>query len=119
MLLLQAIPKLLWELGSSKPATSKTALSILHDVLRVVPPGSALSAALDKLQLQLSPLWGSLLDQKGVKKSPSSPAQKAFVAGPLAQLPEDCQVRLLTSWDESEATLSILAGLQPLQGLDI
>ena len=93
---MQAVPKLLWELGSAKPATSKTALCLLHDVLRVAPPGSALSAALNELQLQMCPLWGSLLDLKGPKRGPA-PADKVFVAGPLAQLPADCQVSCSSS----------------------
>lgn len=95
---LQAVPKLLWQLGTTKPATSKVALHMLHSVLKVAPAGSALSAVLDKLQLQLCPLWGSLLDrkvslrdQKGASQSPAA-AEKDFVNGPLAQLPEDTQV---------------------------
>lgn len=101
--LLQAVPKLLWQLGTTRPATSKVALHMLHSVLKVAPAGSALSAALDKLQLQLCLLWGSLLDQKaspqdqkGSLQSPAA-AEKGFVVGPLAQLTEVTQVRVVTS----------------------
>ncbi|DBA93897.1 TPA: hypothetical protein ACH3X3_013936 [Trebouxia sp. C0006] len=93
---LQAIPRLLWELGSTKPATSHMALGLLHSALRFAPEGSALSDVLDGLQPQLCPLYCSLLapkPPKGVSKGAGAVAKagKVVVPGPLAQLPTATQ----------------------------
>ena len=96
-ILVQAIPKLLWDLGPAKPATTHTALALLHTALRFAPVGSALSSALDSLQPQLCPLYCSILAPKS-SKSPARAAKngtkaaKVVVPGPLAQLPVDSQV---------------------------
>jgi len=88
---------LLWELGSSRPATSHMALGLLHSALRFAPEGSALSSMLDGLQPQLCPLYCSLLAPKaakGTNKGARDGAKpgKVVVPGPLAQLPADSQV---------------------------
>ncbi|DBA90449.1 TPA: hypothetical protein ACH3X1_003716 [Trebouxia sp. C0004] len=93
---LQAIPRLLWELGSTKPATSHMALGLLHSALLFAPEGSALSDVLDGLQLQLCPLYCSLLAPKplkGVSKGAGAVAKagKVVLPGPLAQLPATTQ----------------------------
>ena len=93
----QAIPKLLWDLGSAKPAMTHTALALLHAALRFAPVGSALSSALDSLQPQLCPFYCSLLTPKSSKSAPQvakdgAKASKIVVPGPLAQLPADSQV---------------------------
>lgn len=98
---MQAIPRLLWELGSTKPATSHMALGLLHSALRFTPEESALSDVLDGLQPQLCPLYCSLLapkPRKGVSKGPGAVAKagKVVVPGPLAQLPTTTQVKHLT-----------------------
>ncbi len=96
--MVQAIPRLLWELGSTKPATSHMALGLLQSALRFAPEGSALSDVLDGLQPQLCPLYCSLLapkPPKGVSKGagPVAKAGKVVVPGPLAQLPTTTQVK--------------------------
>ena len=96
--MVQAIPRLLWELGSTKPATSHMALGLLHSALRFAPEGSALSDVLDGLQPQLCPLYCSLLapkPPKGVSKGAGAVAKagKVVVPGPLAQLPTATQVK--------------------------
>ena len=93
----QTIPKLLWELGSTKPATSHIALGLLHSALCFAPAGSALSAALDGLQPQLCPLYCSLLaprSAKGGSKAGGDGAKpgKVVVPGPLARMPAHTQV---------------------------
>ena len=95
----QAIPKLLWDLGSVKPAVTHTALALLHTALRFAPEGSALSSALNSMQPQLCPFYCSLLAPKGSKGAApvgkdGVRALKVVVPGPLAQLPTDSQVRL-------------------------
>ena len=97
MHVVQAIPRLLWELGSSKPATSHMALGLLHSALCFAPAGSALSATLDGLQPQLCPLYCSLLAPGAVKGSTKEGRDgakpgKVVVPGPLAQLPAQTQV---------------------------
>lgn len=94
---MQAIPKLLWDLGSAKPAVTHTALALLHTALRLAPVGSALSSALDSMQPQLCPFYCSLLAPKGSKGAAQAGkngvrALKIVVPGPLAQLPTDAQV---------------------------
>jgi len=88
---LQGIPKLLWELGDSAPATSEAALRLLLDAGRTATPGGALAAALSGLQPQLAPLLGALLP---LRRGGASAAPR-FTAGPLARLPARCQVTLL------------------------
>ncbi|KAL0042692.1 hypothetical protein WJX79_007939 [Trebouxia sp. C0005] len=93
---LQAIPRLLWDLGSTKPATSHMALGLLHSALRFAPEGSALSDVLDGLQPQLCPLYCSLLAPKPLKGGSKGAgavvkAGKVVVPGPLAQLPTNTQ----------------------------
>ncbi len=101
MQMTQALPRLLWELGSTKPATSHMALGLLHSALRFGPEGSALSDVLDGLQPQLCPLYCSLLAPKPLKGASKgagavAKAGKMVVPGPLAQLPTTTQVTHLT-----------------------
>lgn len=96
---MQAIPKLLWDLGSAKPAVTHTALALLHTALRFAPEGFALSSALDGMQPQLCPFYCSLMAPKGSKGAAQAGkdgvrALKVVVPGPLAQLPTDSQVRV-------------------------
>ena len=88
---------LLWELGSSKPATSHMALQLLHTALRFAPVGSALSSVLDGMQPQLCPFYCCLLATKASKGGSKATregtkAGKMMMPGPLAQLPSVSQV---------------------------
>lgn len=100
---LQAIPKLLWDLGSVKPAMTHTALALLHTALRFAPADSSLAFILDSLQPQLCPFYCSLLAPKGGKSTAQAAkdggrASKVVVPGPLAQLPAGSQVGLFCTF---------------------
>ena len=115
MLHAQALPRLLWELGGSQPGTSLLALRMLHDAGRYARPGGLVLATLQGLQPQLAPLYASALpasakggtkaarqgrQRNGIGKGTSGEdrqkeaqaTQMRLLAGPLAQLPPDCQV---------------------------
>lgn len=85
---LAALPRFLFELGSTAPASTQAALQLLLGAARCTPVGSPLAAALQEVQPQLAPLFAVLL-----------PAGKAGAAGPrvrmgpLAALPPALQVR--------------------------
>ncbi|KAK9808862.1 hypothetical protein WJX72_005380 [[Myrmecia] bisecta] len=107
----EAMPRLLWELGSSRPESSRLALRLLLDAGRYASPNGAISQTLTSLQPQLAPFFCSLLPvaaaaaaskkaQKGGSKGQQSgtlpakaggKADKVFTPGPLAKLPADCQ----------------------------
>lgn len=65
----QPLPRLLWELGGSAPATSLVALRMLHDAGRFARPGGPIAKALQALQPQLAPLYASVLPAKPSKKA--------------------------------------------------
>lgn len=108
---LGTLPRLLWELGASAPASSSLALSMLHDAARFCPsapsatttststqpqqPAAAvtpLQAALQELQPQLAPLWAVQLPGKKRKHDKAGPAPPQIVPGPIPQLPSALQV---------------------------
>ncbi|GAB4823624.1 hypothetical protein N2152v2_010670 [Parachlorella kessleri] len=113
---LQAMPRFLWELGSSNAQTSESALRLLLDGARFAccgPHGASAQAALAALQQQLAPLFVTLLPAPAAGKrrcagaaaglgvdspagaaAPSAQAQESgarLVPGPLAKQPQRVQ----------------------------
>lgn len=103
-----AMPRFLWELGASAPATTAAGLHLILDAARFsVPtapgaPESPLNLVLAGLQPQLTPLFGVLMPPKLTSPSSKSgtaaappaltPAARGqFVAGPLSSLSESIQ----------------------------
>lgn len=62
---LQAIPKMMWELGTRAPDTSEALLRMLLDVGRLSRAGSGLAAVLDALQVQLLPIFCTGVPARG------------------------------------------------------
>ncbi|KAL4439859.1 hypothetical protein ABPG75_002860 [Micractinium tetrahymenae] len=111
---LAALPRFLFELGSSNPGASEAALRLLLGAARCAPPSSPLAASLQELQLQLAPLFAVLL-----------PAGKAAAAGPrlhtgpLAALPpavQELAVDLLFHFPSASEQLLRTAALVCLGG---
>ena len=107
--MVQPLPRLLWELGSSQPATSLTALRMLHNAGRYARSDGPISATLQDLQIQMTPLYLSAMPAKvsagkaktGTQKeerrlASGEQAHARLVPGPLARLPHDCQVTALS-----------------------
>ncbi len=105
MLVLQPLPRLLWELGSKHTTTSLTALRMLHNAARYSRLDGPISATLQELQAQMTPLYITAMPAKGsagkVKKGVQEEASMhageqrvgaRLMPGPLARLPLECQV---------------------------
>ena len=90
---LAALPRHLFELGSSNPAASQASLRLLLGAARCAPAGSTLAAALQDLQPQLAPLFAVLLPPG--KQAAAAAAGPRVHVGPLGSLPADVQVRLV------------------------
>lgn len=100
-----AMPRFLWELGTTSPGSTASALRLLLDAARFAPtaaPPGPLGAALGALQPQLAPLFaievpaGPGATKKGKKgggtsAEVSAPGAPKLVIGPLAALPESMQ----------------------------
>ena len=106
---MQPLPRLLWELGSKHPSTSLTALQMLHNAGRYARPDGPISAALQELQAQMTPLYVSAMlvkasagkAKKGSRQDPTEQAgenqqRTRLMPGPLARLPHECQVETPT-----------------------
>ncbi|PRW33261.1 Testis-expressed sequence 10 [Chlorella sorokiniana] len=87
---LAALPRHLFELGSSNPAASQGALRLLLGAARCAPAGSALAAALQDLQPQLAPLFVVLLAPPPGKQAAAAAGPRVHV-GPLGSLPGNVQ----------------------------
>jgi hypothetical protein len=104
-LVLQPLPRLLWELENKHPTTSLTALRMLHNAGRYARPDGPISAALQELQAQMTPLYVSAAMPvkasagKVKKGSRQGPTQRVgeeqtsarLMPGPLVRLPHECQ----------------------------
>ena len=88
---LAALPRHLFELGSSNPAATQASLCLLLGAARCAPAGSGLAAALQDLQPQLAPLFVVLLPPG--KQAAAAAAGPRVHVGPLGSLPGEVQVR--------------------------
>jgi hypothetical protein len=104
---LYAAPKLLWELGTTKPKISALLLQLLYEASRLSAPGSHIAHQLLQLQPQLAALLATPLPSPtaaagskggGSKSSAAAAAAAAaqqpvgVMVGPLAGLPLSCQL---------------------------
>jgi hypothetical protein len=87
---LSAAPKLLWQLGTSKPRISQMLLQLLFEASRLTPPGSLIQQQLTQLQPQLAAVLATLLPPPAAPQPPTAALQ--VMLGPLAGLPAACQV---------------------------
>ena len=102
--MLQPLPRLLWELENKHPTTSLTALRMLHNAGRYARPDGPISAALQELQAQMTPLYVSAMPvkasawkaKKGSRQGPTQhvgeeQTSARLMPGPLVRLPHECQ----------------------------
>lgn len=114
----QVLPQLLWDLGKSNPTASLSALKTLHNAARFCPAGGEIAVALDRIQAQIGALFVAVVSAEAAlklsqgkrrkgKKGRGDPGEglgksnalggKVLVAGPLVNLPEECQVHFPVS----------------------
>ena len=108
-LLLQGLPKVLWELGGSRPEASHLALRALMDAARYASPGSLIAQQLASMQqpalalfycTETSASQPSVADLPNASgknpKSPKSttPSKQPARLSQLAKLPYKCQVSM-------------------------
>ena len=82
---MQALPKLLWELGSSRPEASRLALRTLVDAARFARCYGPIHASCKQLQPSLAVFYCALLPA-------AAGASSGRLLSPLAKLPVHCQV---------------------------
>lgn len=129
-----AMPRFLWELGSSNPGTSMTALRLLLDATRYnngrasgtdPSPLEPLTANLAKLGPQFIPCFGLFVTEEGTKndgrRKKKKNAKIGFFPGPLASLPLPAQrlaVDVLFHLPGMDESLLRVIGLIALGGGD-
>jgi hypothetical protein len=105
---LAAVPRQLWELGSSRPVVSHVLLLLLYQAARLALPGSIIQQQVLQHQAQLAPLLATLLPSPGTAAGAKSGRKhqnhqqqhqqnkqqqqlQQVLVGPLAALPQSCQ----------------------------
>ena len=88
MPVLQAVPQLLYHLGSTHTAISTQALRMLHNAGRFCSPGDLVSVAIDGMQAEMYPLFC----RPGIGPAKGAKAQEGRRPSTIALLPQACQV---------------------------
>ena len=88
---MQALPKLLWELGSSRPEASRLALRSLFYAARFARCDGPIHASCKQLQPSLAVFYCALLPA-------AAGASTSRLLSPLAKLPVHCQVCHSSCW---------------------
>lgn len=95
----QGVPKVLWEVGSSRPESSRLCLKILLDAARYSPPEGPVAATLQQLEPHLALFYCTKLPEGKAPKQLSQKQQQhqpkggaAKLLSPLSKLPLPVQV---------------------------